>query len=146
MRALAAVLTSAFITSFAFAQTTLDGDQQARVKALYDELRCVVCQNQAIGDSDADVAKDLRAIVAEQIAAGKTDAQVKQFLVDRYGEFILLKPLVAWHTLILWITPAVLLLVAMGFAWSRRSKVDPQTAAFLTADEERRVAELIDKK
>ncbi|MEL6736923.1 MAG: cytochrome c-type biogenesis protein, partial [Pseudomonadota bacterium] len=77
----------------------------ARTKALFHELRCVVCQNQSIAESDADVAKDLREIVREQIGAGKTDSQIKTFLVDRYGEFILLKPVLSWHTALLWLAP-----------------------------------------
>ncbi|EFL88977.1 cytochrome c-type biogenesis protein [Ahrensia sp. R2A130] len=130
----------------AFAQPALDTAQHERAKALYSELRCVVCQNQSIGESDADVAKDLRQIVSEQIAAGQTNSQVKQYLVDRYGEFILLKPVLAWHTLILWLAPALLLVVGIGFAWSRRGKAEPEAVASLTPDEERRIAELIDKK
>ena len=146
MRSFSCILVVWLAISSAYAQATLDGAQQQRAESLYNELRCVVCQNQSIGDSDADVAKDLRAIVSEQIAAGKSDSEVKQFLVDRYGEFILLKPVLAWHTLILWIAPALLLLIGLGFAWSRRGRSAPNVSASLTADEARRIAELIDNK
>ena len=90
---------------------------EERAKVLFLELRCVVCQNQSIGDSDADVARDLREIVREQITAGKTNSQIKDFLVARYGEFILLQPVFAWHTAVLWIAPIILLLAGGILAW-----------------------------
>lgn len=121
-----------------FAQEkTLDGAEEARAKNLFLELRCVVCQNQSIGDSDADVARDLREIVREQIAAGKSNSQIKQFLVDRYGEFILLKPVFALHTLLLWVAPIVLLLLGGLLAWrvmGKRTK-QPEPAGLSEKDE-----------
>ena len=95
---------------------------EERAKQLFLQLRCVVCQNQSIGDSDADVAKDLREIVREQITAGKTNGEIKEFLVARYGEFILLQPVIAWHTAILWGAPFVLLLAGGILAWRVSSK------------------------
>lgn len=103
--------------SVAIAETRLEGAQEERARALFLELRCVVCQNQSIGDSDADVARDLREIVREQITQGKTNTEITRFLVDRYGEFILLKPVFAWHTALLWIAPVLLLLVGGFLAW-----------------------------
>ncbi|MEP1206743.1 MAG: cytochrome c-type biogenesis protein [Rhizobiaceae bacterium] len=101
----------------AAAETKLPAEMEGRAKALFLQLRCVVCQNQSIGDSDADVAKDLREIVREQMLAGKTDGEIQSFLVARYGEFILLKPVFAWHTALLWVAPIVLLLIGALLAW-----------------------------
>ena len=112
----------------AFAQEKrLSPELEERAKLLFLELRCVVCQNQSIGDSDADVAKDLREIVREQISAGKTNGEIKDFLVARYGEFILLRPVIAWHTSILWGAPFVMLLVGGILAW-RVSNKRPKAA------------------
>jgi cytochrome c-type biogenesis protein CcmH len=119
---------------------------EARARALSAHLRCLVCQNQSIDDSDAPLAKDLRLLVRERLVAGDSDAEVTNFLVARYGEFVLLRPPFAKHTLLLWLTPLLLLLAAAaGIGWrlvaSRRA---PATAAPLTADEQRRLAGLLD--
>lgn len=109
------------------AETRLPAAEEERARKLFLQLRCVVCQNQSIGDSDADVARDLREIVREQISAGKTNAEISGFLVDRYGEFILLKPVFAWHTAALWGAPIVLLLIGGLLAWrvsTRRPRAD----------------------
>ncbi|MEL6947226.1 MAG: cytochrome c-type biogenesis protein, partial [Pseudomonadota bacterium] len=113
-----------------------DANDDERTKALFGELRCVVCQNQSIAESDADVAKDLRAIVREQIAAGKTDVQIKGFLVDRYGEFILLRPVFAWHTVGLWITPILFGLLAFFLIWHRFSSARRAVSDVLDPEEE----------
>lgn len=99
-----------------------DAAQEQRARALSKDLRCVVCQNQSIDDSDAPLARDLRVLVREQIAAGKTDAQVRDYVVERYGNFVLLKPPVEGDTLLLWAGPfAVLLLGGAGLLlWQRR--------------------------
>ena len=89
-----------------------DPAQEARARALSAQLRCLVCQNQSIDDSEATLAKDLRTIVREQIVAGKSDAEIMSFVVDRYGEFVLLKPRLETGTLLLWGTPFAVLLVA----------------------------------
>src|SRR3954469_4215547 len=78
---------------------------EARARALSKELRCMVCQNQSIDDSDAPLARDLRLLVRERLQAGDSDAQVIDFLVARYGEFVLLKPRLSGHTAILWVMP-----------------------------------------
>ncbi len=92
---------------------------EARARALSAELRCLVCQNQSIDDSDADLARELRLIVREQLVSGASDQQVRDFLVARYGEFVLLRPVLAWHTALLWITPVLLLLMGIGgLAWA----------------------------
>src|SRR5216684_8993848 len=84
---------------------------EARVRALSRELRCMVCQNQSIDDSEAPLARDLRLLVRERLTKGDSDRQVLDFLVARYGEFVLLKPRLEWQTLLLWgLPPAVLLI------------------------------------
>ena len=90
---------------------------EARARNLGREIRCLVCQNQSIDDSEADLARDLRLILRERIAAGDTDAEVKDFLVARYGDFVLLDPPVKPTTWLLWFGPAAILLIALGGAW-----------------------------
>jgi len=82
---------------------------EQRARGLSAGLRCLVCQNQSIDDSDAPLAKDLRVLVRERLKAGDTDEEVKSFVVQRYGEFVLLRPVVAGHTLLLWLTPVLVL-------------------------------------
>lgn len=116
---------------------------EARARALSHELRCMVCQNQSIDDSDAPLARDLRILVRERLSAGDSDGQVIDFLVARYGEFVLLKPRFAWHTLFLWLSPFVLVVIgAIGFVRAGRRR-RTSTAEDLSADEEARVAALI---
>src|SRR5216683_4291144 len=105
---------------------------EARARSLSKELRCMVCQNQSIDDSDAPLARDLRILVRERLQAGDNDRQVSDFLVARYGEFVLLKPRFSPHTALLWLGPAAILLVgAFGlFVAARRyrSAAGPGTA------------------
>jgi cytochrome c-type biogenesis protein CcmH len=91
------------------AERLRDPAQEERAQALGRELRCLVCQNQPIEDSDADLARDLRRIVREQIAAGAGDAQVVRFVHERYGDFVLLRPRLSAATALLWATPAIAL-------------------------------------
>jgi cytochrome c-type biogenesis protein CcmH len=95
-----------------------DPAQEARARALSSELRCLVCQNQSIDDSDAPLAKDLRAIVRDRINAGESDAAIRDFLVSRYGEFVLLKPPFSNRTVVLWLLPAFALLLGLFAARS----------------------------
>jgi cytochrome c-type biogenesis protein CcmH len=88
-----------------------DAALEARARVLSKELRCMVCQNQSIDDSDAPLARDLRILVREHLQAGESDRQVIDFLVARYGEFVLLRPRFSWHTALLWLGPAAVLLV-----------------------------------
>src|SRR6266850_3957531 len=126
-----------------------DPGQESRARDLSRELRCMVCQNQSIDDSEAPLARDLRLLVRERIAAGDSDAQVIDFLVARYGEFVLLKPRLKPHTLLLWLLPP-LAFAGGGFAlWMhgrRRSKslgtADP-SLLHLTEEEEARLERLI---
>ncbi len=119
---------------------------EARARALGKVLRCLVCQNQSIDDSDADLARDLRRLVRERLVSGESDVEIKAYLVSRYGDFILLKPPFKAKTYALWLGPAVILLLAGGGAalYLRRQARRPETAAPLTADERRRLETLLD--
>ena len=97
---------------------------EERARALSKDLRCVVCQNQSIDDSDADLAKDLRVIVRERLTAGDNDEEVIQYLVDRYGDYVLLKTPVKAETLPMWLAPfAVLIIAILSVAYWYRSKI-----------------------
>src|SRR6185312_12072380 len=87
---------------------------EARARHLSKELRCMVCQNQSIDDSDAPLARDIRLLVRERLTAGDSDGQVLDFLTARYGDFVLLKPPFAWRTAALWLTPLAVLLIGAG--------------------------------
>ena len=115
-----------------------DPGQEARARRLFQQLRCVVCQNESIDDSDADLAHDLRQIVRQQVAAGRSDDQIKAFLVDRYGEFILLTPRLSPGNAVLWLTP-VMILVAGGALFALRARRPTRFEAALTRDEELRL-------
>jgi cytochrome c-type biogenesis protein CcmH len=119
-----------------------DRTLEARARALSGELRCMVCQNQSIDDSDAPLARDLRILVRERLKAGDSDAQVTQFLTDRYGDFVLLRPRFAWHTALLWATPAALLIVGVVALFLNARRRRGAIAEGLTPDEEARIAEL----
>jgi cytochrome c-type biogenesis protein CcmH len=119
---------------------------EARARTLSKELRCMVCQNQSIDDSEAPLAHDLRVLVRERLEAGDSDTQVIKFLVARYGEFVLLRPPLSWHTAALWGLPPAALLVGIVaiIAFVRRSRRSPGgEAANLTAGEEARLSELL---
>jgi len=87
---------------------------QARYTALTHELRCLVCQDETVADSNADLAADFRRQIHEMVAAGKTDAEIKAYMVERYGDFVLYNPPVQSSTALLWIGPFILLLLALG--------------------------------
>jgi len=119
---------------------------EARARAISKELRCMVCQNESIDDSQAPLAHDLRVLVRERLKAGDSDAQVMNFLVSRYGEFVLLKPPLSWHTLALWGTPPGLLLLGLVMivvVARRRRTMPPVAGASLTPAEEARIAEIL---
>ena len=116
---------------------------EQRARALSRELRCMVCQNQSIDDSDAPLARDLRILVRERIRAGDSDSKVLDFLVARYGEFVLLRPRFEWHTAVLWLAPVVILLVGAGsLLMLGRRRRPPGEPASLSPAERARVAEL----
>lgn len=121
---------------------------EARARSLSKELRCLVCQNQSIDDSNASLAVDLRRLVRERLVAGDSDAAVRDYLVARYGDFVLLDPPVKLETYVLWATPALVLsLAGLGFAarW-RRSARAPYTQAPLTPEEKARLEKLLDAR
>lgn len=125
-----------------------DTAQEARARALSAELRCLVCQNQSIDDSDASLAQDLRRLVRERITAGDNDNQIRAFLVARYGEFVLLKPPVNAETYLLWALPGVALLLGAGaalrlFRRRRPMEADVQT---LSSDEKAALEALLSRR
>ena len=123
-----------------------DPAKEARARNLSRELRCMVCQNQSIDDSEAPLARDLRLLVRERIAAGDSDAQVVDFLVARYGEFVLLKPRFEPQTLLLWLVPPLVLVGGGAALWvnaRRRGKRASQANLSLTPDEEAKLAALM---
>ena len=118
-----------------------DPKLEARARELSAGLRCLVCQNQSIDDSDASLARDIRVLIRERISKGESNDQVRDFLVSRYGDFILLNPPFKMETWLLWLSaPATLALGALGVALAARRKTAPAPA--LSAEEERRLAEL----
>jgi cytochrome c-type biogenesis protein CcmH len=124
-----------------------DPAKEERARDLSRELRCMVCQNQSIDDSEAPLARDLRLLVRERIAAGDSNSQVLDFLVARYGEFVLLKPRFEQQTLLLWLVPPLVLLgggLALWMNARRRPKGGAEVVGPpLTADEEARLRQLM---
>ena len=122
-----------------------DAAMEQRARAISSELRCLVCQNQSIDDSDAPLAKDLRVLVRERLVAGDSDGAVRDFVVARYGDFVLLRPPFDVRTALLWASPFLILLAALGFMWrrGRAMAAAPASAAPLSEDERRRVERLL---
>ncbi|ARM87618.1 cytochrome-c-type biogenesis protein CcmH/CycL [Rhizobium sp. CIAT894] len=119
---------------------------EARARTLSAELRCMVCQNQSIDDSNADLAKDLRLLVRERITDGDSDDQVLNYIVSRYGEFVLLKPRVGMKTVLLWGAPALLALAGgLSLLLFARRRAGKPTGSKLTADEQAKLSELLKK-
>lgn len=119
-----------------------DPAQEARARTLFSQVRCLVCQNESIDDSTAELAGDLRKVVREQIAAGRSDGEVKRFLTDRYGEFVLLKPRFSVGNAALWLAPFLAVLAGLALLagrWRRREATQD-----LSGDEETRLAALLD--
>ena len=117
---------------------------EARARAISQNLRCLVCQNQSIDDSDADLARDLRVIVRQRLVAGDSDDQVFAYVVDRYGDYVLLDPPLKWPTYGLWYGPPAILIIA-GLALllaARRGRGQTERAG-LTEDEEKRLSTLL---
>ena len=118
---------------------------EARARTLGKELRCLVCQNQSIDDSDADLAKDLRHLVRERLVAGDSDEQVLTFVTQRFGDFVLLKPPVKPATWLLWFGPAAVLVIgaALVLAYFRGRPAPAGAVADLDGDERERLARLL---
>jgi cytochrome c-type biogenesis protein CcmH len=131
----------------AFAQTNVaDAALEARVKTLSAELRCLVCQNQTVADSDAPVARDMREQVRAQLAAGKSEEQVKRYMTERFGDFVLYKPPMKASTFVLWFAPFAALLVG-AFLLMRRVRRAPSNGASpaLSDDERARAKALLEE-
>ena len=148
----AAVVTGSLLCGTAAAQTgTYNADTpadpatEARLKDLALELRCLVCQNQTIADSNADLAVDLRRIVRSQILEGKADGEIKAYLVARYGDFVLYKPPMQGNTTLLWFGPFALLAGGAGVWWllSRRRSA-PRAGDALSAEDEQKAKSMLD--
>lgn len=121
-----------------------DPAQEARAQQIMKQLRCLVCQNQSIVESDAGLAVDLRAIVREQINAGQTDKQIITFMTSRYGDWVLLKPPFKAATAILWLGPLFLLLIGGFFVFRYvRQKPSISTPEPLSPDEEKRLKHIL---
>jgi cytochrome c-type biogenesis protein CcmH len=121
-----------------------DPAMEARAREIMKDLRCLVCQNQSIEDSNADLARDLRVIVRERVAAGDSREEVKTYMVARYGEWVLLKPPFSVRTWALWLGPLVLLLVGGLIAWRYvRRPMQTGGAAPLSPEEEARINEIL---
>jgi cytochrome c-type biogenesis protein CcmH len=96
-----------------------DPAQEARARAIFADVRCLVCQNESIDDSEAELAADLRHVVREQVKAGRSDAEIKRFLTDRYGEFVLMTPAFSWMNLALWGGPFLVVVLGAGLLVGR---------------------------
>ncbi len=127
-----------------------DEGERQRFRQLTEELRCPKCQNQNIADSNAPIAMDLRREIYRMFAEGKSNAEIVDFLVDRYGDFVLYNPPLSSKTLLLWYGPAGLLglgVLTLGvIVWRRRRSVTSATTTELSAEERERLAQLLDKK
>ncbi|MFT4183664.1 MAG: cytochrome c-type biogenesis protein CcmH [Rhizobium sp.] len=140
-----------FIAAPAFAvnpdEVLPDPAMEARARTISAELRCMVCQNQSIDDSNADLARDLRLLVRKRLANGDSDQQVLDYIVSRYGEFVLLKPRLSEKTLLLWAAPLTLFVLGgLGlFVYARRRAGRP-TGTPLTSEEEQRLNEILGKQ
>lgn len=121
-----------------------DPAQEAQARALMKEIRCLVCQNQSIEDSNADLARDLRAIVRERIALGDSPENVRSYLVDRYGDWVLLKPPVKTSTYFLWASPFLAVLVIVFLLLGRKKAV--AAPAPLSEDEEAQIKALLERQ
>lgn len=116
---------------------------EARARAISAGLRCMICQNQSIDESDADLARDLRVLVRQRLVAGDTDDEVIAYVVSRYGEFVLLKPVFNWRNALLWGTPVLLLLVGGGYILVASRRRRPAQASALSDEEKAALAEAL---
>jgi cytochrome c-type biogenesis protein CcmH len=129
------------------AEALADPALEARAREIGRDLRCLVCQNQSIDDSDADLARDLRVLVRERLQAGDSDQQVVDYVVSRYGDFVLLRPPLKPSTYVLWFGPALILglaVVAIVFYYRRMNSQVMSAAAPLNSTDEERLAQLLE--
>ncbi len=152
IRGLVAVLALVAVSAAALAvepdEILSDPKLEARAREISSGLRCLVCQNQSIDDSNAPLARDLRILVRERLKTGDSDAQVVNYIVARYGEFVLLRPRFTPHTYLLWLGTPLLLILALAaifFAYRRQSTGEPDAAKELSAAEKKRLNKLLDQ-
>lgn len=142
MRSFLAVLMMSLGLSVAYATNVQEDPLERATLDIAKDLRCAVCQNQPVSESNADLAKDMRAVIREQLAAGKSRDQIVNYFVDRYGDYVLMKPPAARAGLLLWLAPPVVLatLLAFGFFFLRkRTGVAPTPDPALSEDDLARV-------
>lgn len=140
---LAWVLMSAAVHAVQPDEILKDPALEARARAMSTELRCLVCQNQSIDESDAPLARDLRILIREQLQQNKSDTEIMEFVVSRYGQYVLLKPPFGGASAILWLFPFVLLAGAGIYLLRNRRHTVAASAEILSAEEERRLQELL---
>lgn len=119
-----------------------DAKLEQRARDLSTGLRCLVCQNQSIDESDAPLAKDLRILIREHLTKGDSDAEIRDFVVARYGEFVLLKPRLTPHTAILWATPFLIILAGLIVILRRRKNSGVPAESALSAEEQKALRDL----
>ena len=144
LRVLAAALAGVLCMAAAAdpSERLADPGQEARARAIFADVRCLVCQNESIDDSEADLARDLRHIVRDQVKAGKSDAEIKRFLTDRYGEFVLLTPRFSLANLALWGGPFLVVIMGAGLLVARlRNRPGDEELSPDDAERVRRLAE-----
>jgi len=149
MRTLLALLMSLWLALPALAvnpdEVLADPVLETRARAISAQLRCLVCQNESIDESNADLAREIRLIVRERLVAGDSDQEVIQYLVDRYGEYVLLRPVFAGHTLLLWsAAPLVLVIGGAAIVMAARRKRRPEAAGGTLTEEEQRALDELD--
>ncbi|WP_176083401.1 cytochrome c-type biogenesis protein [Martelella sp. HB161492] len=151
MRATFLVLLLIFGLGWPIAAFAVDPDEmlsdpalEHRARAISAQLRCMVCQNQTIDESDADLARDLRVLVRQRLVDGDSDSQVISYIVSRYGDFVLLKPRLTIQTLLLWGAPIILLVAGAGVILVRRRKTNDETKP-LTHAEEAEISRILDR-
>ncbi|WP_323036616.1 cytochrome c-type biogenesis protein [Pararhodobacter sp.] len=142
------ILLLAFLASPAFAvqpdEILADPVQEARAREITAVLRCVVCRNESVDDSNAEIARDIRLMVRERIVAGDTNEETMQYMVDRFGEYILLNPTTSGSNLVLWLAGPILLLSGLGIAALTLRRRRPTTEP-LSDDEEARLARILNE-
>ncbi|HKQ95704.1 MAG TPA: cytochrome c-type biogenesis protein [Aestuariivirgaceae bacterium] len=150
--ALRAVLLLVLLLAGAVAAAAVEPDEiladpalEARARGLSAGFRCVVCQNQSIDESEAPLARDLRIIIRERLVAGDSDPDIRRFIVDRYGSFVLLKPPFELTTLVLWLAPFVILGLGAFYLVGRRRPPAAGAELPMTADEKERLRRLVDQ-
>jgi cytochrome c-type biogenesis protein CcmH len=121
-----------------------DPAQEARARTIFHQVRCVVCQNESIDDSEADLAHDLRQLIRSQVAAGKSDAEIQAFLVSKYGDFILLKPRFNAVTAIIWVVPFAIVAGGIGLLIARRRRTQ-DAADDLSPEEQAKLNAIVDQ-